>query len=133
MSDQDIANQWNCGSSSAVSGNQALYTWSGILNGAFGMIYPNAFGWMLDDDKKQLKTLQQDLDDTQNVWKTKLANAQGKDKDAQAEFYQDQIDFIQTTQDFNKQILEEEIGTDTLLIQIIMGILIIIIIYLIFL
>ena len=132
MSDQDIANQWDCGSSS-VSGNQALYTWSGILNGAAGMIYPNAFGWMLDEDKKQLKTLQQDLDDTQNIWKTRLANAQGKEKDAQAEFYQDQIDFIQTTQDFNKQILEEEIGTDTLLIQIIMGILIIIIIYLIFL
>lgn len=103
----------------------------GVANGLFGMVYPDAFGDPLTQSKKDLKQMTNDVNDTENVWKGKIDEWKDKIKDEQNEYYQDQLDFIQRTAKLNKEIEDDKISENTLLIQIIIGILIIIIIYLI--
>ena len=116
----------------AAQTDMAGYTWSGIVNGITGLIYP-AGDAMLKDQKNKLSNLQNQLTETQTFWDEKKEKYKDQLTDSQKEYMSDQLLFIQTTQAFNKEILEDTIHEDTLLIQIIMGILIIIIIYLVFL
>ena len=111
--------------------NNAGVVAEGVGNALLGMIYPDAFGDPLKQPKKDLKQMTSDVTDTENVWKGRIDEWKEKIKDEQNEYYQDQLDFIQTTAKLNKEIEDDKISENTLLIQIVIGILIIIIIYLI--
>jgi len=128
--EQKIYNEY-CDSKGNVSKNNAGEIARGVGNAILGMVYPDALGDPLEQSKKDLKQMTNDVNDTKNVWKGRIAEWQEKIKDEQNEYYQDQLDFIQTTAKLNKEIEDDKISENTLLIQIIIGILIIIIIYLI--
>jgi len=128
--EQTIYNEY-CDSKGNVSKNNGWEIARGAANGILGMVYPDALGDPLEQSKKDLKQMTNDVNDTENVWKGRIAEWQEKIKDEQNEYYQDQLDFIQRTAKLNKEIEDDKISENTLLIQIIIGILIIIIIYLI--
>lgn len=128
--EQKIYNEY-CDPQGNVSKNNSLSVAQGVGNALLGMVYPDALGDPLKQSKNDLKQMTNDVNDTENVWKGRIAEWQEKIKDEQNEYYQDQLDFIQTTAKLNKEIEDDKISENTLLIQIIIGILIIIIIYLI--
>jgi len=126
----DIAN-YNCSDGKTDTGILD-YEYSGMLNGFTGLVYPSG-DWLLDGPKQDLKNLNDQLTSTQKMWGDKVKKYKDQLTDQQSQIMDTEFKFIQATQDLNQEILEDKINEDTLLIQIIMGILLIIIIYLVFL
>ena len=127
----DIANNYNC-SDGKTDETKAEYVYSGLVNGLTGLVYP-AGDSLLDGPKQDLKNLNDQLTSTQKMWGEKVEKYKDQLTDQQSQIMDTEFKFIQATQDLNQEILEDKINEDTLLIQIIMGILLIIIIYLVFL
>lgn len=132
-----ITSQSDCGNGSSwnqckdETDNLGTATAGGIFNGIAGLIGLGGF-W---DPVKQsnLSSATNDLTNQQ----TKVQNIITEDKKAikklEDDFIKDQFKQIQAIEKFHQELEDDKIQIDTLLIQIICGILLIIIIYLIFL
>ena len=118
-------------SCSEVNRSVTSATFSGIANGASGLLGMSGF-WSptdssgLDEVTAQLNTLK-------DKWNNIIGQEQNQLTDSQTQFAQEQQQFLIATQAFRDEIMDDKIETNTLLIQIITGILLIVIIYLIIL
>jgi hypothetical protein len=101
----------------------------GVLDGIAGLVGAGGF-WdatssgAIDNIANDYKNLQQNW----NEWMTKEQNNL---TEYQKRLGQEQTQFMQTVQDFTDEILDEKITKNTLFIQILFSIIIIILIYLI--
>jgi len=128
-SQSDCEGTWNqCGGS---NDNLGMATAGGVFNGIAGLIGAGGF-W---DPIKQ-SNLSSATNDLLNQ-KTKVKNIVDTETDAikklEDDFIKDQFKQIEAIEKFHQELEDDKIQIDTLLIQIICGILLIIIIYLIFL
>ena len=128
-SQSDCKGTWNqCGDS---NDNLGAATTGGVFNGIAGLI---GLGGFWDPIKQSnLTSATNDLVNQQ----TKVKSLIGKEKQAiqklEDDYIKDQLKQIQAIEKFHKELEDDKIQINTLLIQIVCGILLIIIIYLIFL
>jgi hypothetical protein len=102
---------------------------SGFGNGLAGIV--GASGFWNPVDSTDFKETTQNFSDLQDKWNNLENNWKNKVNQEQSIFLDEQLQLLQTVEDFNKTLEDEKITENTLFIQIIMGILLIIIIYLI--
>jgi len=128
-SQSDCEGTWNqCGGS---NDNLGMATAGGIFNGIAGLIGMGGF-W---DPIKQsnLTSATNDLTNQQTKVRDVITQDQKAIKKLEDDYIKDQFKQIQAIEKFHQELEDDKIQINTLLIQIICGILLIIIIYLIFL
>ena len=77
--EQKIYNEY-CDPQGNVSKNNSLAVAQGVGNALLGMVYPNALGDPLKQSKNDLKQMTNDVNDTENVWKGRIAEWQKKNQ-----------------------------------------------------
>ena len=108
--------------------NVASSTISGVMSGIGGMI---GFGGFWDPvSDTALENVVSDFNRIKADWDATLQTDENKLVNSQREFADRQQQLIETTQNFKDEIMDEKITKNTLFIQILFGIVLIIIIYL---
>ena len=128
-SQSDCEGTWNqCDGS---NDNLGMATAGGVFNGIAGLLGMGGF-W---DPIKQsnLTSATNDLTNQQTKVRNVITQDQQAIKKLEDDYIQDQFKQIQAIEKFHQELEDDKIQINTLLIQIICGILLIIIIYLIFL
>lgn len=106
--------------------------WYGAGQAALGVI---GVGQFEGDpvDQSALDDIQADYKNLQNKWQSVLEANKEKLTAEEQNYYQRQINLLQTVNDFSLEMMDEKIGRNSLLISVIVAFLTIIIIYLIIL
>lgn len=106
-----------------------IASFEGVLNGLGGLVGLSGFWNPVDDTG--LTNVSNEYAKQQSAITNKLNNMkEGAIKKVEQEYWQDEIDAIVASNKFHQELEDDKIQKNTLLIQIIIGILLIIIIYL---
>ena len=124
MSDQ------SCDSIYSAYGGRSLgyATFIGTFNGLAGLIGAGSFWSPTDDSALVAETSK--AADLSAAWTNILNDKKQCVIDTQRQFAQKQIDLYQVITQFNEEVMNEKISSNTLLIQILFGITLLVIIYL---
>lgn len=101
----------------------------GAFSGIAGLVGAGGFWNPVDDDS--IKAATNDFDNVQQEWSGIASEEQGAILESQKLFAQRQTELQQEIAKYTTELLQDEIQTNTLFIQILFGIIIIILIYLI--
>ena len=104
---------------------------NGVANGLGGLIGVSGFWNPVDDSG--LTDASNDFSNQKSKIQAKLDNMQSNIKKVEQEYWNAQMDYITASNKFHQELEDDKIQENTLLIQIIIAILLIIIIYLVFL
>lgn len=111
-----------------VTKTPGIASFEGVLNGLGGLVGLSGF-WNPADDTG-LTNVSNEYTKQQSAITSKLNNMKSAIKKVEQEYWQNEIDAIVASNKFHQELEDDKIQKNTLLIQIIIGILLIIIIYL---
>ena len=111
-----------------VTKTPGIASFEGVLNGLGGLVGLSGF-WNPADDTG-LTNVGNEYTKQQSAITSKLNNMKSAIKKVEQEYWQNEIDAIVASNKFHQELEDDKIQKNTLLIQIIIGILLIIIIYL---